>query len=88
MVRFMCRPTIISYFYTQSFYFNILILGGLAEPEFYISLCIFVCVAAYVSLCAIILVEFLGLEKLSNSFGFLNMFRGIATFIGAPLAGE
>jgi len=44
-------------------------------------------VAAYVSLCAIILVEFLGLEKLSNSFGFINMFRGIATFIGAPVAG-
>ena len=44
--------------------------------------------AAYVSLCAIILIEFLGLEKLSNSFGFLNMFRGIATFIGAPVAGE
>ncbi len=43
--------------------------------------------AAYVSLCAIILIEFLGLEKLSNSFGFLNMFRGIATFIGAPVAG-
>jgi len=44
-------------------------------------------VAAYVSLCAIILIEFLGLEKLSNSFGFLNMFRGIATFIGTPVAG-
>ena len=43
--------------------------------------------AAYVSLCVIILIEFLGLEKLSNSFGFLNMFRGIATFIGAPVAG-
>ena len=36
---------------------------------------------------AILLVEFLGLERLSNSFGFLNMFRGVATFIGAPLAG-
>ena len=47
----------------------------------------FIIAAAYVSLCAIILVEFLGLEKLSNSFGFLNMFRGIATFIGAPVAG-
>jgi len=46
-----------------------------------------IAVAAYVSLCAIILVEFLGLEKLSNSFGFLNMFRGIATLIGAPMAG-
>ncbi len=44
--------------------------------------------AAYVSLSAIILVEFLGLDRLSDSFGFLNMFRGIATFIGAPLAGK
>ena len=44
--------------------------------------------ACYVSLCAIILIEILGLEKLSNAFGFLNLFRGLATFIGAPVAGE
>lgn len=74
-----------------------LIIGGAATfcctwLNNYISLVIYaalfgLCIATYVSLSAIILVEFLGLEKLSNSFGFLNMFRGIATFIGAPLAG-
>ena len=39
------------------------------------------------SLCPLILVEFLGLEKLSNSFGLLNMFQGIGTVAGPPLAG-
>ena len=43
--------------------------------------------AAYVSLCTIILIEFLGLEQLSSSFGIINVFRGVATLIGAPLAG-
>lgn len=46
------------------------------------------CVAFYVSLCAIIIIEFLGLEKLSSAFGFLNMCRGVATLIGAPIAGN
>ncbi|ELT98460.1 hypothetical protein CAPTEDRAFT_177636 [Capitella teleta] len=46
-----------------------------------------VCIASYVSLCVIILIEILGLERLSSSFGFLNMFRGVATILGAPLAG-
>ena len=44
--------------------------------------------AAYVSLCTIILVELLGLEQLSSSFGFINLFRGVATLIGAPFAGK
>ncbi len=44
--------------------------------------------AAYVSLASIILVELLGIEKLNDSFGFLNLFRGLATFIGAPMAGR
>lgn len=50
----------------------------------------FVCfflLAIYVSLCAIIIIDLLGLEKLSNAFGFINMFRGLSTFIGVPTAG-
>ena len=41
-----------------------------------------------VSLGAIILQEYLGVESISNSFGFLSLFRGIATLISGPLAGK
>lgn len=36
----------------------------------------------------ITLVEFLGLDKLADSFGFLNFFRGTACLIGPPVAGR
>jgi hypothetical protein len=39
-------------------------------------------------LSTIILVEFLGKEKLGDSFGFLNFACGTATLIGTPLAGK
>jgi hypothetical protein len=35
----------------------------------------------------VILVDLLGLEKLTNAFGLLCLFRGVASMIGAPLAG-
>ncbi|ELU01426.1 hypothetical protein CAPTEDRAFT_206774 [Capitella teleta] len=44
-------------------------------------------VACYVSMCPIILVELLGIDKLANTFGFLNFSRGVANLIGPPLAG-
>ena len=34
------------------------------------------------------LVELLGIDKLTNAFGLLAMFQGIAFAIGPPLAGE
>lgn len=34
-----------------------------------------------------ILVDLIGREKLTNSFGLLTMFQGIATVVGAPIAG-
>lgn len=43
--------------------------------------------AAYISLRSIILVELLGLEKLTNSFGLITLFQGLSSFIGAPIAG-
>lgn len=44
-------------------------------------------IGAYVGLTSVILVDLLGLEKLTNAFGLLLMFQGIASFVGPPLAG-
>ncbi|WAR27371.1 MOT5-like protein [Mya arenaria] len=41
----------------------------------------------YVSLTSVVLVDLLGLEMLTNSFGLLLMFQGIATLVGPPIAG-
>ena len=49
---------------------------------------IFVFIAAgYISLTSIILVDLLGLDKLTNAFGLLILFRGAAAILGSPLAG-
>ncbi|OUC44133.1 hypothetical protein D917_09313, partial [Trichinella nativa] len=39
-------------------------------------------------LSAVILVEELGLENLTNSFGLLTLARGISAMVGSPLGGE
>ena len=44
--------------------------------------------AAYVALRSIVLVELLGIEQLTRSFGLLLLFQGLASIIGPPLAGE
>lgn len=43
--------------------------------------------AGYISLTSIILVDLLGLDKLTNAFGLLILFRGAAATVGSPLAG-
>lgn len=43
--------------------------------------------AGYISLTSIILVDLLGLDKLTNAFGLLILFRGAAAILGPPLAG-
>lgn len=45
-------------------------------------------IGAYVGLTSVILVDLLGLEKLTNAFGLLLLFQGIASFVGPPLAGK
>ncbi|KAB0797474.1 hypothetical protein PPYR_08467 [Photinus pyralis] len=45
-------------------------------------------IGAYVGLTSVILVDLLGLEKLTNAFGLLLLFQGIASLIGPPIAGE
>lgn len=39
------------------------------------------------SLTSIILVDLLGLDRLSTTFGLIIFFRGISSIIGPPLAG-
>jgi hypothetical protein len=43
--------------------------------------------AGYMSLTSIILVDLLGLDKLTNAFGLLILFRGTAAIVGAPVIG-
>lgn len=43
--------------------------------------------ACFASLRSIVVVDLLGLDKLTNAFGLLLLFQGIAAIIGAPLAG-
>ncbi|KAF5300320.1 hypothetical protein FQA39_LY11177 [Lamprigera yunnana] len=45
-------------------------------------------IGAYVGLTSVILVDLLGLDKLTNAFGLLLLFQGIASLIGPPIAGE
>jgi len=42
---------------------------------------------AYVCLTPIVLVDLLGLEKLSNAFGLVLLFQGIGAVAGPPFAG-
>ena len=42
----------------------------------------------YVSLTSVVLVDLLGLECLTSSFGLTLLFQGIAGIIGPPIAGE
>uniref|UniRef100_T1JX20 Major facilitator superfamily (MFS) profile domain-containing protein n=1 Tax=Tetranychus urticae TaxID=32264 RepID=T1JX20_TETUR len=42
---------------------------------------------AYVSLTSVILVDLLGIEKLTNAFGLVLLFQGVACLIGPPIVG-
>ena len=42
----------------------------------------------YVGLTSVILVDLLGLDKLSNSFGIVLLFQGVGTIIGPPIVGK
>ncbi|KAH8294437.1 hypothetical protein KR018_003723 [Drosophila ironensis] len=44
-------------------------------------------IGAYVGLTSVILVDLLGIDKLTNAFGLLLLFQGIASFIGPPIGG-
>lgn len=42
---------------------------------------------AYVGLTSVVLVDLMGLDRLTNAFGLLLFFQGLASFLGLPLAG-
>ena len=42
---------------------------------------------AYVGLTSVVLADLLGIERLTNAFGLLLMFQGIASIVGPPLCG-
>ncbi|XP_018027316.1 uncharacterized protein LOC108682624 isoform X2 [Hyalella azteca] len=43
---------------------------------------------AYVGLTSVVLVDLLGMEKLTNAFGLVLMFQGIAAVVGPPMCGS
>ncbi|XP_067128273.1 LOW QUALITY PROTEIN: monocarboxylate transporter 12-like [Centruroides vittatus] len=45
-------------------------------------------ISAYMCLTSIILVDLVGLDRLTNAFGLLSLFRGAASIIGSPVAGS
>ena len=49
--------------------------------------CMFSRTAAWISLTTIVLVELMGMDRLTNAFGLLTMVRGICSIFGAPVAG-
>ncbi|KAG1680877.1 Monocarboxylate transporter 5 [Nymphon striatum] len=75
-----------------------LCLGGITTllvplcPD-YPSMC-FLCVcygtfmAPYIALTSIVVVDLLGLDQLTNAFGLLTLFRGVAVIVGTPIAGD
>ena len=44
--------------------------------------------APFVPLTTVFLVDYLGLDRLTNAFGLLSLVRGIASMVGPPIAGE
>ena len=62
-----------------------------------VCVCVCVCVTLDVCLCSpgvvvslqvVILIEMLGLPELTSAYGLANMYHGIGTFVGPPLAGN
>ncbi|OWF36096.1 monocarboxylate transporter 12-like [Mizuhopecten yessoensis] len=44
-------------------------------------------IASFVSLRSIIMVELMGIERLTNAFGMVTLCQGLSSFIGSPIAG-
>jgi len=46
------------------------------------------CAAAYIALRSIVIVELLGIQKLTNAFGLCALFQGVACVLGSPMSGK
>lgn len=44
--------------------------------------------SSYVCLTSVLLVDLIGIEKLTNAFGLILLFQGIGTVIGPPISGR
>ena len=78
--------TNVSFFLTGVCIFIFPFLNSFTE-YIILSLIFGLCIASLVTLTSIVLVDVLGIEKLTSAFGILIMFRGIATIMGPPIAG-
>jgi len=47
-----------------------------------------ICIACFSALRSLIAVDLIGLEKLTNAYGFLMLFQGLAATVGSPIASE
>ncbi|XP_072755176.1 monocarboxylate transporter 12 isoform X1 [Anoplolepis gracilipes] len=66
------------------------ILSGISlteEYQFFYAASFGLSISVFASLRSILVVDLLGLEKLTNAFGLLLLFQGVAATVGAPLAG-
>lgn len=45
-------------------------------------------ISSYVCLTSVVLVDLVGLDRLTNGLGLLFFIQGVATFVGPPLAGS
>ncbi|KAI4487264.1 PREDICTED: uncharacterized protein LOC106793402 [Polistes canadensis] len=55
--------------------------------QFFYAACFGLSISVFASLRSILVVDLLGLEKLTNAFGLLLLFQGVAAAVGAPIAG-
>lgn len=44
--------------------------------------------SSYVCLTSVLLVDLIGIEKLTNAFGLILLFQGVGTVIGPPISGK
>jgi len=44
--------------------------------------------AAFIALRSIVIVDLLGIEKLTNAFGFIALFQGFVALAGLPISGK
>ncbi|KAG8232878.1 hypothetical protein J437_LFUL004747 [Ladona fulva] len=58
------------------------------EYQFFYSSLFGLTIACFASLRSILVVDLLGLDKLTNAFGLLLLFQGLAATVGSPIAGS
>ncbi|XP_044738710.1 monocarboxylate transporter 14-like [Chrysoperla carnea] len=62
-------------------------LSNSDEYQFFYATIFGLSISCFASLRSILVVDLLGLERLTNAFGLLLLFQGVAATIGAPIAG-